>query len=224
MKSLIVAWLLAAILLSLGAVSSQAAAITISTSQNWSAITNGSGPGGQPDSTDSITVNGVTLTVDVTAGACASITLSGSANASLLFANSSCLVTCAGSLSTSGSKVYTLSMSSGGTLKIGGTFPTPGTSFTFNSGTGTIEYSGSGAQTITATVYDNLNTSGTGTKSLGGVVPVNGNLTIGSGTPLDASSSNFSLIVKGTWNNNGSFNPQGGGVTLTNTSTTVQPL
>src|ERR1051326_414391 len=177
MKSLIVAWLLAAILLSLGAVSSQAATITIGANQNWSAITTGSGPGGQPDSTDAINITAGTLTVDVTAGACASITFSGSTAATLTFANSSCVVNCAGSLTITGSKSYTLNMFSGGTLKIGGTFPVPSASFGFTSGTGTIEYSASGAQTVTATTYNNLNTSGSGTKSLGGVVTVNGSLT-----------------------------------------------
>src|SRR5438046_2860117 len=101
MKRLILAWLSAAALLPLGAISVQGAAITISASQNWSAINTGSGPGGQPDATDAITVSAVTLTVDVIDGACASITLTGTA-ATLGFANSSCVLTCAGSLTVSG--------------------------------------------------------------------------------------------------------------------------
>src|ERR1043166_6112206 len=215
MRRLIFAWIIAAVF-SLGVLSVQGAAISISTSQNWSAITSGSGPGGQPDSTDTITVNGTTLTVDVTSGACASILLTGSANATLAFANSSCVLVCAGSLTISGTKSYVLNMFSGGTLKIGGTFPPPSSTFAFTSGNGTIEYNSSGAQTITGTTYNHLATSGSGTKSLGGVVTLNGNLTIGSGTTLDVSSSNFALLVKGIWNNNGAFNPQGGGVTFTN--------
>src|SRR5438874_13041509 len=140
MKRLILAWWLTAALLPLGALSVQGAAITISASQNWSAITTGSGPGGQPDATDAITVSAATLTVDVTDAACGSVTVTGTA-ATLAFANSSCVLSCAGSLTVSGSKATTLTMFSGGTLKIGGTFQAPGALFSFTPGTGTIEYS-----------------------------------------------------------------------------------
>src|SRR6185436_2252134 len=48
----------------------------------------------------------------------------------------------------------------------------------------------------------------------GGAVILNGGLTIGSGTTLDASTSNFALELKAGWTNNGTFTPRGGGVTF----------
>ncbi|MFI5253384.1 MAG: beta strand repeat-containing protein, partial [Bacteroidota bacterium] len=89
--------------------------------------------------------------------------------------------------------------------------------FTTNTLTGlTIDYDGAGAQTVTSTLgnYGALKTSGSGAKSLGGNIIVNGPLTIGTGTTLDATASNYTLTVPGAWNNNGSFTPQGGTVTL----------
>ena len=52
------------------------ATIVITSSVNWSAITIGSGPGGQPSAGDTITVyDGATITVDVASAVCASIGL-----------------------------------------------------------------------------------------------------------------------------------------------------
>src|SRR5262245_38555463 len=101
MKHLTIVSLVTGALTFFGAGPLRAASLTISTSQNWSAITTGSGAGGQPDSTDAITVQGgATLTVDVTNGVCASIQLGGSQsgnNGGLTF-QSGKLVTCAGNV------------------------------------------------------------------------------------------------------------------------------
>lgn len=83
-------------------------------------------------------------------------------------------------------------------------------------GTSTINYSKTGAQTIAAFTYNNLTISGSGTKTIGGAVTVNGNLTIGNGTTLDASG--YAMTVKGNWNNAGTFAAGNGTVTLNGAS------
>ncbi|NQY11836.1 MAG: hypothetical protein HRT71_20255, partial [Flavobacteriales bacterium] len=70
----------------------------------------------------------------------------------------------------------------------------------------TVEYNGSGAQTIvtdvgsTAISYDNLTLSTGGTKTCEGAVTVNDDLTIADGVTL--ASANFDLSVGGNWINN----------------------
>jgi uncharacterized repeat protein (TIGR02543 family) len=81
----------------------------------------------------------------------------------------------------------------------------------------TVNYGFAGNQTVRAVTYHHLTLSGSGTKTLGGVVTVNGNLTIGSGTTLDVSTSNYSLTVKGNWSNGGAFTQRSGTVTLNGT-------
>ena len=73
-----------------------------------------------------------------------------------------------------------LNMTNGGTLKMSGTWTT--TNQTFTAGTGTIDYTGAGAQTIVGTTYYNLIHSGTGTGTLGNNTTVNNNLTVSAGT------------------------------------------
>ena len=61
----------------------------------------------------------------------------------------------------------TLTVSNGATLKIGGTNSLPTNYTTYALGpTSTVEYDGSGAQTITATSYGNLTSSSTGARTL----------------------------------------------------------
>src|SRR5262245_56864990 len=50
----------------------------------------------------------------------------------------------------------TLSMIGGGTLHVGAAFTLSSGTSTFNAGSGTIDYNGSGAQTVAATTYNNL--------------------------------------------------------------------
>ncbi len=133
------------------------AALTIIASENWSAITGGTGTGGLPSSTDSVLItNGAVVTVDGTgttdiAGA---ITLGSSTispgTGELLF-NSGTTLTVATTL-TSGATAADfgkVDMTSGGTLNFTDVTPTPwlltvgANSFTV--GTGTVEYSGAGA-------------------------------------------------------------------------------
>ena len=91
-------------------------------------------------------------------------------------------------------------MTAGGTLKVSLAFTLTPSFSTFTPGSGTVEYNGAGGQTITSTTYNNLVTSGGGTKTLGGAVTANGNLTIGSATTVSAGSNGITL--KGNWTNN----------------------
>jgi hypothetical protein len=90
---------------------------------------------------------------------------------------------------------------------------------TLSSGS-TVAYTGSSAQTITATTYDKLTIGNTATATLGGAITANGTLTISSGATLDVSSpGNYGITTKGNWVNNGTFNAQAGTVTFGGTST-----
>src|SRR5436190_8284024 len=113
----------------LGAEPLRAVTFTVTSSQNWS----GFSP--QPTSADAIEVeSGATLTVNIANGECASIQLgvAGAGDGALAFQSGS-VVTCAGDVimgqATSPSQSGTITMLSGGTLKIAGSLVfTPGLS------------------------------------------------------------------------------------------------
>jgi hypothetical protein len=103
-------------------------------------------------------------------------------------------------------------------ITIGGNWTDNGT---FNSGTGTVTFNGV-AQTITKTggeTFYNFTTSGSGIKSLGAGVSVNGNVSIGVGTTFDVTASNFGVSVKGNWIDAGTFNCRTGTITFSGTGT-----
>lgn len=84
----------------------------------------------------------------------------------------------------------------------------------------TVNYGANAAQTIRGITYNHLTASGTGTKTLGGAVTLNGNLDINSAaTVLDVSTSNYALSVAGNWNNSGAFTERFGTVTFNGAST-----
>jgi fibronectin-binding autotransporter adhesin len=65
-------------------------------------------------------------------------------------------------------------------LRIGGNIS--GAGGTFTASTGTVEWYAAGPQSVAGVTYNNLTISGSGTKTLGGSVIVNGTLTLASGT------------------------------------------
>ncbi len=103
-----------------------------------------------------------------------------------------------------------LTNSATGVLNIGGTSTI--TTLTATAVGNVIDYTGA-SQTVKSTTYDILSFSGSGTKTLGGVVTA-GNITIGAGTTLDVSGSNYALNVNGDWVNNNVFTPRSGTVTF----------
>lgn len=110
----------------------------------------------------------------------------------------------------------------GGELIIGTTGVTvPQLTGTYQISGGTVTFDGVGAQTIrgttstpAATTYINVQFLGSGTKTLGAPLNVNGNLTIGGTAALDVSGSNFAISLEGNWTNTGTFNEQSGTLTL----------
>ena len=223
--------------------------INVVTNMPWSAITTGTGPGGQPSGADTINVyGGATLTVDVPktpilAGQAYAIKLSDDTKGTGTLTFQSGGTVTVGNLTIGGSRNGTVNMTAGGSLKINGSV-TLGSSYTFTPGTGTVTYGGPAAQTIlTALSYNNLATSGSGNKTMDGPVPVNnlnnltvggattltlggativnGSLSIGAGTILDVSTSSPAVTVNGSWTNNGTFTPRSGRVTLGGTDQSI---
>ncbi len=94
-----------------------------------------------------------------------------------------------------------LTFTSNGTLNLTGNF---GGSGTFTAGTGTVNYYGSGAQTIWNFTYNDLTVSNGGTKTPNGPFIVNNTLTVDTGATLDVSTRTLTLpggatlIVNGT--------------------------
>ncbi len=101
-------------------------------------------------------------------------------------------------------------------LTLGGNWLDAGT---FIPGTGTVTFNGTN-QLITKAAgetFNNLTLAGSATKTLGGIVTTNGDLTINTGAILDISVSDFALNVKRNWINNGTFNARNGTVSFNGT-------
>ncbi|MBN4066169.1 hypothetical protein JYT51_02445, partial [Candidatus Amoebophilus asiaticus] len=119
---------------------------------------------------------------------------------------------------TGGDAASTWSNNSNSSLNAGGTVLIVGTLNAQATGN-TINYNGAGTQTVKAPTssYYHFNASGGGTKTLAGNTDINGNLTISS--TLDASATNYSINLAGTWSNTGTFTAQSGSVTFDGTAT-----
>lgn len=97
------------------------------------------------------------------------------------------------------------SLTLGGTsvLGIAGSFTKTGSLDVNTNKPNTVNYNGSGAQTIIGTTYNNLVVSNGGTKTSSGAITVSNDFTIDLGVTFDASSYVFSLYRH--WNNEGTF-------------------
>ena len=156
----------------------------------------------------------VTLSASYAIDSTANITFSATTtiNAGITLTNNGILTTS----SLSGSGAFTQGASS--TLNYSGT--SIAATFTASASNNTVNYSKSGAQTIYGPLtYFNLSISGTDTKSLAGAIVISGNLTIGSGTALDVTGSNYAISVAGNWSNSGTFTARSGTVTFNGTGT-----
>ncbi|MBC5994254.1 T9SS type A sorting domain-containing protein [Pontibacter cellulosilyticus] len=76
-----------------------------------------------------------------------------------------------------------------------------------------VHYNGTNPQSILATTYHHLILSNAGTQTTGGAVTVNGNITLATGSTLNAGA--FSHSILGNWINNGTFNHDNGTITFT---------
>ncbi|MGD0591525.1 MAG: fibronectin type III domain-containing protein [Bacteroidota bacterium] len=94
------------------------------------------------------------------------------------------------------------------------TAPNPATAHVMTGNT--INFNGSGAQTVTATtanfVYNNLTLSNSGTKSAGGAIAVASTLTVGNSITFDGVTNN--ITVNGNISNSGSVTGSGAGVVV----------
>jgi len=162
-------------------------------SSTWASSAGGTpgtcpGSGGVPDSSTPVYINFTTtshtVTVDVSNAAATSVRIGtpGTGTAGLAISsgtlNVSASVTLVGG---TGTKKALLSFTTG-TLKVGGTITESGaTDVTF--GTGTVEYNGTGAQTVTNYGYHNLTINkSSGTATTSGNITIGNNLTVNSGT------------------------------------------
>jgi len=107
------------------------------------------------------------------------------------------------------------------TLRIGGAVTA---SIAFNANTGTVDYNGSGAQTIPGVTYYNLQTSTADTKTLGGDTVVEGVFTNNSGATFAPATFVFTLSGAGTpFVNNGTFTPGTSTISFSSASSTNVP-
>ncbi|MEI6575480.1 MAG: hypothetical protein WCO63_04805, partial [Bacteroidota bacterium] len=112
-----------------------------------------------------------------------------------------------------------ITLASSGTIGIAGTFTVPGAITQTITGS-TLDFNG-GTQTIPAFTYNNLSSSNSGTKTLGGAITVNTVLTVGASSTLDLSSTSLSLAGGGTpLVISGALTPSASTVNYTSSSTT----
>ena len=105
-------------------------------------------PSGPPTAYSNVTINAThTVTVDVAPPTLNNLTVNGTLDV--------------GTYTITGSTGSTLTVGSGGTLLVGGSFPSGFTTYTLN---GTVNYNG-GVQTVSGQTYNNLTLSGSGAKT-----------------------------------------------------------
>ena len=128
---------------------------TVSLNETWVAL-----PAGVTSSDLIKITNGATLTIDadLTVGE-VQAGQTGSSNSGTLKINSSRTFTVTGNVAI-GTTANAGTLTTQGTLKIGGAFALTAGMSTFNASTGTIEYNSTSAQTVVATTYNNLVVSG----------------------------------------------------------------
>ncbi|RQO66030.1 hypothetical protein DBR43_27705 [Pedobacter sp. KBW06] len=96
-----------------------------------------------------------------------------------------------------------LQLSANAVLGVAGALTLTAGTLNVSSTPNTVNFNGSGAQSINALTYSNLTFSTGGTKTAAGGVTVNNDITIGTGTTFV--SGNFTHSVYNNWNNNGTF-------------------
>ncbi len=95
-------------------------------------------------------------------------------------------------LTISGNRSFNVVTLDPGTIGVAAALSITASSVSYTTTGNTVDFNGA-AQTIPAFTYNNLNTSGSGTKTVGGALNVNGVLTIGTGTVLTAGANTISL-------------------------------
>jgi hypothetical protein len=83
----------------------------------------------------------------------------------------------------------------------------------------TVNFNGTGAQTVNAITYHHLSVTNGNTKTAANAITLNGNLTIGASTTFAAGS--YTHTIAGNWINNGIFAPSTGTIQFTGTVNTA---
>ncbi|AXY73918.1 hypothetical protein D3H65_07955 [Paraflavitalea soli] len=97
-----------------------------------------------------------------------------------------------------------LQLSTNSVLGIAGAYTvTAGTLDVTSTVPNTVNFNGTGAQTVNGGTYHHLTMSNGNTKTAGTAITVNGNINIGTGTTFSAG--NFTHTVNGNWSNQGTF-------------------
>jgi hypothetical protein len=131
-----------------------------------------------------------------------SITIHGGTSTTSSLTVSTGTINCTGDVSFSGSSGLNLTFTGAGTINIGGNL---GSGATFTGATGTVNFNGSGTQTIAGYTFNNLTISGTGGISAAGNLTVNGTLSVSSGSTLNLTSSYTLSGTLSTITNNGTI-------------------
>jgi len=170
-----------------------------STGSNWSNCT---GAGGKPGAGDTVIIKtGVTMTMDEASAALGSLTINGAINTS----NGTSWALSATTITISTAGVLTANASAISLTGTTGTLFTITGSGAFNANTSTVTMSGNGSATInagTALTFNNLASTGTGTKTLSALnaTVVGGTLVVSAGTILTVAAD---FTVTGTTTING---------------------
>ncbi|MHB9141721.1 MAG: beta strand repeat-containing protein, partial [Paludibacter sp.] len=170
----------------------QAATRTATSSGNWNSTSTWGGSS-VPTSSDNVIIeNNANVTVNISNAVCASLRIGynwpSSGPGTLSFSSTTSKLT-VGDYVTLGNSSYrtgSIDMSNGGFLQIGGSFTAPYIG-TFTPGSGTVEYNGSGNQSILSysdlgnKAYYNLTANTGGTKTINAAATVTGTLTLSNG-------------------------------------------
>ena len=154
-----------------------------------------------------ISINSAVVVTGTITNNSGTITNSGTLNAATV--TNSATLTNSGTLTATSALTNTSTLQGDGIYYFGGTF-TPGS---FSAGASTVIFNGSVAQTIPSSTYFYLQTATGGTKTAGGILTINGDLTIGSGSTFDAFTYTHSIL--GNWINNGTFTKTYSTITFT---------
>ncbi len=157
----------------------------------WAGAANGTGTcpgaGGVPDATTPVYITATTaytVTVTTATAAAASVNINAPNSGTSVLAIGTGTLTVGGSVTVTGgtgTKKASLTFSTG-TLKVGGTITDSGATV-LTWGTGTVEYNGGGAQTVTNYGYHNLTINkSSGTATTSGNITIGNNLTLTTGT------------------------------------------
>lgn len=129
------------------------------------------------------------------------------------------LATYSGNRSTYGGS-FTAADTGAAILQVGGANNFPANFGTYAlAAKSTVTYNGTVAQYVAGVTYGNLNVNSTAADTLAGSLTVNGDLSIGAGSDLNAGSN--TMVLYGNWNNSGTFTPATGTVTFQGSNKTI---